>query len=210
MSETLHPLTPTTRDVYRQIAKATGAVGGNGSFGPIYGEMTSHSMQRIVNFLKEKCGFTGESVFVDIGAGLGKPSCHVASDPGCAISLGIECEAVRYNLSMVNLRRLSDPADGALAARERPNVLFARDDVFRLHSLNPVTHVFLFDVGMPARVLHHVARIFNASFSPQYLIIFRCVAGPHRGANTAASPFVNVSIRSLHAPPPTASAAVRR
>ena len=87
---------------YRLIQINTGSVGGNGSFGPIYGEMSIGSMQKVMNFFVDNCGFGADSVFMDVGAGLGKPNIHAACMPqGCKYSIGIECEATRYNLSLV-------------------------------------------------------------------------------------------------------------
>ncbi len=89
-------------EAYRIVQKSTGHVGGNGSFGPIYGEMSIGSMQRVMNFFVEHCEFGADSVFMDVGSGLGKPNIHAACLPeGCKYSIGIECEATRYNLSLV-------------------------------------------------------------------------------------------------------------
>lgn len=76
-------------DAYRQINAASGQVGGNGSFGPIYGEMTQRSMHRIVDVLRARCGMGPESTFIDIGAGLGKPSIHAAIAGDVKASLGV-------------------------------------------------------------------------------------------------------------------------
>lgn len=39
--------------------------------------------------------------FIDIGAGLGKPNLHVAQDPCCRLSLGIELETIRWQVHSV-------------------------------------------------------------------------------------------------------------
>ena len=36
--------------------------------------------------------------FIDIGAGLGKPNFHVAQDPCCRLSLGVELEDIRWQV----------------------------------------------------------------------------------------------------------------
>ena len=116
-----------------QVRESTGALGGNGSTGAIYGELTMRSMQRIVNYMVEFCDLTYKSRlvsifeilicqcsyyllslsdfciilmnlhyasfrFIDIGAGLGKPNFHVAQDPCCRLSLGIELEDIRWQV----------------------------------------------------------------------------------------------------------------
>ena len=176
---------------YHLINKNTGSVGGNGSFGPIYGEMSIGSMQRMMNFFVDNCGFGSESVFIDIGAGLGKPNIHAACMPqGCKYSIGIECEATRYNLSLVRpaaCARIVSPHDtqapmqvnlqalveNPTAVQKRCNLFFLLANVLAVTSLQPVTHVFAFDVGMPHRVLRHMAALFHAAPSCKYIMVFR-------------------------------------
>ena len=63
---------PRVSKIYKIIRKCTGTLGGNGYDGAIYGEVTMHSMQKVLNLLVEKCELTHRSRFIDIGAGLGK------------------------------------------------------------------------------------------------------------------------------------------
>jgi hypothetical protein len=84
--------------VYRCVQKATGSLGGNGSGGPIYGELTVGSMQNVVNYLVRYCNFSWRSRFLDVGSGRGKPNFHVAQDPGVRLSIGIEVEPIRYSV----------------------------------------------------------------------------------------------------------------
>ena len=50
----------------------------NGAGGAIYGELTTGSMQKVVDIMISHCGLGKDSVFIDVGAGLGKPNIHVA------------------------------------------------------------------------------------------------------------------------------------
>lgn len=88
--------------VYKIVKKATGSLGGNGCNGPIYGELTMHSMQKIVNILITKCNFSHKSRFIDVGSGLGKPNFHVSQDPAVRLSLGVELEEIRWQVSHTN------------------------------------------------------------------------------------------------------------
>ena len=63
---------PRVSKIYKIIRKCTGTLGGNGYGGAIYGEVTMHSMQKVLNLLVDKCELTHRSRFIDIGAGLGK------------------------------------------------------------------------------------------------------------------------------------------
>lgn len=91
-------ISPRTEKVYRLVRKSTGALGGNGYDGAIYGELTMHSMQKIINTMVEKCELTHQSRFIDIGAGLGKPNFHAAQDPAVRLSIGVELEEIRWKV----------------------------------------------------------------------------------------------------------------
>ncbi|MGH7954568.1 MAG: hypothetical protein ACREBR_01735 [bacterium] len=96
---------PNVKRIYSIVEKATGAVGGNEAGGPIYGEMTLGSFQKIVHLLKTHTSFDSSSWFIDIGSGLGKPNLHVAQEPGVHVSVGIEVIQHRYNLSMLKFEK---------------------------------------------------------------------------------------------------------
>jgi len=88
---------------YAIVKKMTGALGGNGYNGAIYGELTMHSMQKITDMMISNCNFTHHSRFIDVGAGLGKPNFHVAQYPGVRLSIGVELEEIRWQVSYSNL-----------------------------------------------------------------------------------------------------------
>jgi hypothetical protein len=92
------PLHEGVTEVYKVIQKTTGTLGGNGSNGAIYGELTIGSMQKIVNILVEKCELGCNSRFIDVGSGLGKPNFHVAQYPGTKLSIGVELEEIRWQV----------------------------------------------------------------------------------------------------------------
>jgi hypothetical protein len=104
----LFTINPAVRKAYKIVQKATGALGGNGATGAIYGELTMHSMQKVINFMIENCDLSSASRFIDVGSGLGKPNVHAAQDPCCRISIGIELEEIRWQLGMQNLKYLTE------------------------------------------------------------------------------------------------------
>lgn len=87
--------------VYRCVQQATGSLGGNGSGGPIYGELRVGSMQQVADIMVSECNFGPSSRFVDVGSGRGKPNFHVAQSPGVRLSIGIEVEPIRYKVSRI-------------------------------------------------------------------------------------------------------------
>jgi len=82
------------------LIQRTNKVGGEGMGGAIYGEITIGSMSKMIAYLKENTDFGPDSVFIDVGSGLGKPTMHAAVDPGCRLSLGVEMQGVRWWNSM--------------------------------------------------------------------------------------------------------------
>jgi hypothetical protein len=100
-------ITPRVEQVYKLIHQATGALGGNGYDGAIYGELTKASMQKVINIMITKCEMNNQSRFIDVGSGLGKPNFHAAQDPAVRLSVGIELEHLRWQLAMYNLKSVS-------------------------------------------------------------------------------------------------------
>lgn len=155
---------------YSIIRRASGAIGGNGSGGAIYGEVTTKSFQRVVDALKLH-GLDCHSRFLDIGSGLGKPSFHAAQDPGCYVSVGVELELVRWQLSAHNFCQIKKT--NTLSDR----VYFIHADIAKARTLDPFTHIYMFDVGFPPKLLRALAGIFNASETTRCLA---CYQAPRR------------------------------
>jgi len=162
------------KKVYQIIKKCTGSLGGNGSFGAIYGEATMGCMQRVINLMKEHCEFDATCAFIDIGSGLGKPNLHVAQDPGVKISFGIELEKVRNNLGIHNLYHVMKHTLFS-TPEHHGNIFLQHGDAVEASSFDPFTHVYMFDIGFPPVTLEKIAKIFNLSQAP-YLI---CYHSPH-------------------------------
>ncbi|KAL9180130.1 hypothetical protein ACHAXT_008100 [Thalassiosira profunda] len=171
---------PNVQRVYDIVRKHTGSIGGNGSGGAIYGELTSGSMQKMTNLMIEHTGLSSESRFIDVGCGLGKPNLHVAQYPGVEFSYGIEMEHVRWLLGMANLHHVLKVAkNDAAEGPEGEDVIghrcyFAHGDIEEANHFDPFTHVYMFDIGFPPRLFGVLAEMFNASQS-EYLI---CYHGP--------------------------------
>lgn len=86
---------PRVATAYSLIKKVTGTLGGGANNGPIYGELTEHALQRVVEVLKQMCGLDRTSRFLDVGGGIGKPVIHLAQDPGVRVAIGVEVEETR-------------------------------------------------------------------------------------------------------------------
>lgn len=139
------------KQVYGIVRKLTGSIGGNGSHGPIYGELTMGSMQKMANVMKEYTGLDTSSRFIDVGSGIGKPNLHVAQDPGVEFSYGIEVEVDRWVLGLNCLKGVLDAAhkQSATSADEliRHRCIFEHGDIRDAKSFDPFTHVYMFSIG---------------------------------------------------------------
>lgn len=174
--------------VYRLVHKLTGSIGGNGYSGPIYGELTMHSMQKVVSKMMEVSDFGPSSRFIDVGSGIGKPNLHVAQHPGVAFSCGVEMEYTRWTLGMTCLKAVVDEAATAAAATSASansddwvhpatTTLFLHENIMEADTLDPFTHVYMFSIGFPPELWLGLAEMWNNSSSAhcQYLI---CYHGP--------------------------------
>jgi hypothetical protein len=149
------PCQKNVQDIYKIISKLTGSVGGNGSFGAIYGELTMGSMQKMVDLMKKYTAFDSSSRYIDVGSGLGKPSLHVCQDPGVEFSYGIEMEMSRWMLGMANLKAVVNAASVQQASgkptqeQERIgyNCYFEHGNIMDAVSFDPFTHVYMFSIG---------------------------------------------------------------
>lgn len=168
-------VTDDVKKLYKVIKKHSGAVGGYGHNGPVYGEVTMVSFQKIVDYLAENLNFGPHSSFLDIGAGLGKPNLHVAVSPGVEYSFGIEIEHLRWQLGVHNLRYCLQDAslDKITQMKKHPNVYFGKNDITDIAHFQPMTHIYQFDIGFPPNVLQAIANAFNVSRTVQALISFQ-------------------------------------
>jgi hypothetical protein len=169
-------LQPNVKKVYAIVSAKTGSIGGNGHGGPIYGETTSASLQKMIELMKTRTEFNEKSRFIDVGSGLGKPNLHVAQDPGVEFSYGIEMEKVRWMLSMHNLHHVLKEAElqsEEIEPKEQIgyNCFFEHGDITQASTFNPFTHVYMFDIGFPPKLFVKLSEMFNNSCS-SYLICY--------------------------------------
>lgn len=153
------------RQVYSIVHRMTGSIGGNGSGGAIYGEQTMESMQKVIDMMKSRAGLDSTSVFVDVGAGLGKPNLHVALDPVVQASVGIEMERVRWMLALHNLRH-------CLPHNAGNNAIVLWKDMMDATSFNPFTHVYMFDIGFPPVLFEHIRQCLERSSTAEFLLCY--------------------------------------
>jgi Histone methylation protein DOT1 len=171
--------------VYKIVHKLTGSIGGNGYSGPIYGELTCHSMQKVINKMIETTNFSATSRFIDVGSGIGKPNLHVAQYPGVALSVGVEMEYTRWTLGLTCLKAVLDEAvqDEQTQQQERTatvlkgNTMFLHKNMLEASTFDPFTHVYMFSIGFPPELWLDLATMWNDSSKTQCLYLV-CYHGP--------------------------------
>jgi len=170
---------PNVQQVYKIVKNLTGSIGGNGHVGPIYGELTMGSMQKMINLMMEHCDLNQESRFIDVGSGIGKPNLHVAQYPGVSFSCGVEVERSRWVLGISCLKAVLDEAvkqrnEGSLTNTEAKvlgNTIFLHNDIKEAMTFDPFTHVYMFSIGFPPSLWLKLSGMWNASRS-RYLICY--------------------------------------
>uniref|UniRef100_A0A7S4AKE0 DOT1 domain-containing protein n=1 Tax=Pseudo-nitzschia australis TaxID=44445 RepID=A0A7S4AKE0_9STRA len=176
---------PNVNSVYKIVRKLTGNIGGNGYSGPIYGELTKHSMQKMIDLMVKNTDFSSSSRFIDVGSGIGKPNLHVAQYPGVEFSCGVEMEHNRWSLGMSCLKAC---LNAATQEREQStmineisllqgNTMFLHNNILEAKTFDPFTHVYMFSIGFPPELWIQLSNMWNASDAGdcQHLI---CYAGP--------------------------------
>jgi hypothetical protein len=154
----LMPCQPNVTHSYKIIRKLTGSIGGNGYCGPIYGELTMGSMQKMINLMMEHTNLNSTSRFIDVGSGIGKPNIHVAQFPGVQFSCGVEMEHTRWSLGMTCLKAILDVAveqqqtndtSSSLEKEEiiQGNCVFLHTNINKARTFDPFTHVYMFSIG---------------------------------------------------------------
>lgn len=144
--------------VYRVVATLHEPVAPVGSAEhAITGHLTVGSLHGLVRVLQ--CDLpvayrlTADSVYLDVGSGMGRPALCVATLP-VRLCVGIECQRDVHAMSVRALRRLHE------GARLSAPVYFEHGDVSTVASLGPtVTHVHLFTFSHPAQLAHVAALV---------------------------------------------------
>mmetsp|Transcript_26057 Transcript_26057/g.71470 ORF Transcript_26057/g.71470 Transcript_26057/m.71470 type:complete len:404 (+) Transcript_26057:220-1431(+) len=176
---------PNVDSVYKIVRKLTGNIGGNGYSGPIYGELTKHSMQKMIDLMVKNTGFSSSSRFIDVGSGIGKPNLHVAQYPGVEFSCGVEMEHNRWSLGMTCLKACLNAA-----VREREtnvtsdesslmqgNTIFLHNNILEAKTFDPFTHVYMFSIGFPPDLWIQLSDMWNSSHSGHCRFLI-CYSGP--------------------------------
>jgi hypothetical protein len=156
-----------TKHVYKIVQRTTDGLA-EGSSGPIYGENTECSMQRLFNRLGEIAEFSQQSRFLDVGSGRGKPSLHAMVFPGVEFSAGVEVEFNRYLVSLAGLKAVLSSSN---VADEKFKCVFILGDIASAGTFDGFTHIYMFSIGFPPTLWRHLFEMWKNS-SCKYLICY--------------------------------------
>eukprot|EP00038_Savillea_parva_P028924 m.67783 g.67783 ORF g.67783 m.67783 type:complete len:1010 (+) comp8468_c0_seq2:201-3230(+) len=170
------PRHPDVTHAYQIIKSKMDITSGGDGYG-MTGNCTQASMARLFDALQTTCELGPDSWFMDLGHGMGRPPIHAALlDPPVAGAVGTEFNPELYKQSMLALRECTQSVKGL---EESSRVFFMDANIKDFMSLNPFTHVFSFQIGMPADVVDCIFDLLSTSASVKYAILF-----PHRTVTT--------------------------
>ena len=131
---------------------------------PLYGELNYGSMCKIMDFLIRYCNFGKNSIYMDIGSGLGKTVFLAALYPGVEKSIGVEISEYRYSSSL-DLKHLLETKWNY----NLHNVCLMHGDITRFKKFD-ATHVYAFFPRSSSFPEKHVAKVFMKSRSCKYIV----------------------------------------
>ena len=154
-------------------------------------------MHTILHYLVTHCQLNATSTFVDVGSGIGKPVLHSALYTQPQYAIGIEIAQSQWMLAVSTV----------LAQRHHlqnttpPPISYIHADINAIHSLNPCTHLYMFDVGFPDDLYQHIAVVIRHTPTIRHLVCYRPVhlirAGLRMGITLAITPIACV-ITHMH------------
>lgn len=134
-------------------------------------------LAKLFDVLRSTCEFDESAYFMDLGHGMGRPTLHAAAlRPRIAGAMGTEFSPYLYRQSMLALSECTLEVE--YFTMEQPRIFFLDSNIKSFKSLNPFTHVYAFQIGMPEDVIEHMLKLIAKSRSVKYAIIY-----PHRAAS---------------------------
>ncbi|KAL3763710.1 hypothetical protein ACHAWU_008032 [Discostella pseudostelligera] len=120
------------QSLYNKVGKTTDEIGGNSYGGPIYGEITQGSMQKLIQLMIDHTSLSQESQhFIDIGCGL---ACIEDCHAGCKTWNKLWRKMMLQSVFLCLGRYYST----------------------EVTSLDPFTHVYMFDTGILAKLIDKI------------------------------------------------------
>ncbi|GFR49150.1 hypothetical protein Agub_g11168 [Astrephomene gubernaculifera] len=155
---------PRVDALYNLMQSYENKLGGGEGIEGLYGSITQASMQKVIECLKHNSALDHRSVFIDIGAGLGRPLLHALVAAGVSTTWGVELDRVKCDKAAAFCEHVIDnlktkemlPADTRV-----PAVICS--PIEKIPSLDPATHAYSFWEGVPGSGKQAFGQLFAAS-----------------------------------------------
>ncbi|GLC44004.1 hypothetical protein PLESTB_000218900 [Pleodorina starrii] len=155
---------PKVDALYGLMQSYENKLGGGEGIEGLYGSITQASMQKVLDCLKHNSGLDARSVFVDIGAGLGRPLLHAMVSMGVSSAWGVELDRVKCDKAAAfceNVLHHLITQEVLASTVEVPSVICS--PVEKVTSLDPSTHAYSFWEGVPPSGKQAFGELFAAS-----------------------------------------------
>jgi len=162
-------ISPLARQAWRNASKIMGE-------GPpglsLYGEINQGGMTRIFDSLVAHSGFGASSCLLDVGCGTGKVLLHAVLQYGISKAKGVEMSDYRVMSAKwaLDLVRKKTPETIPLL---KGKIHLLHSSVQAMNHWNGVTHVYMYDLGMPDSVYVDLLRLWTENKSVVALVSYR-------------------------------------
>jgi len=162
-------ISPLARQAWRVASKVMGE-------GPpglsLYGEINQGGLTRIMDSLVNHSGFDINSCLLDVGCGTGKVLLHAVLQYRIKLARGVEMNDYRVMSAKwaLDLVRKRLPETKALL---KGKIRLLHSSVQAMNHWNGVTHVYMYDLGMPDAVYIDLLRLWSESKSAMALVSYR-------------------------------------
>lgn len=167
--------------LYKIFTGAENRVAGGEGIVGVYGSLAGSSMHRIFSTMKMYGHMDDTSVFLDVGAGLGRPLLHAFYVEGVTNVRGIEIDAVKC----IKANAFADRVGMILHERNIIPIPPAKpldiwcEAVESLQTLDPVTHVYSFWEGFAYDVREKIATLCRDSVTVRTVAIVQRAVRDH-------------------------------
>ncbi|KAK9822757.1 hypothetical protein WJX74_005268 [Apatococcus lobatus] len=167
------------RSLYYIMQSVESNLGGGEGLEGIYGTLTRHYMQLVLDALETHCGLAASSSLIDVGSGLGRPLMHACVSHGLTACHGIEIDFIKCAKAnafvALSAQRLKTKMAG-------PAIALPSIQCCPIEEVPELTasHVFSFWEGIPTQARCALGRLVAASPSVQGVAVCqRAMRGGH-------------------------------
>ncbi|KAK9867052.1 hypothetical protein WJX84_008430 [Apatococcus fuscideae] len=167
------------RSLYYIMQSVESNLGGGEGLEGIYGTLTRHYMQLVLESLSAHCGLVASSSLIDVGSGLGRPLMHACVSHGLTACHGIEIDFIKCAKANAFVALSAQRLKSKLAG---PAITLPSIQCCAIEEVPELTasHVFSFWEGIPTEARCALGRLVAASPAVQGVAVCqRAMRGGH-------------------------------